>query len=82
MEMHILQSLEYLTFEGVPEGGIEVDDYLRLGTGNKISQELIEKRFQDQISKREGEEIVERPSFLFNLSRLPEPRCTELIGKS
>lgn len=82
MEMHILQTLEYLAFEGVPDGGIEVDDYVRLGTGNTISKELIAKRFQDVISKREGEEIAARPSFLFNLSRLPEPTCTELIGKA
>jgi Apea-like HEPN len=79
--MHILQSLEYISFEGVLNGGDDIDDYLRLGTNNAISKELIHKRFVRAISPFEGEEIANRPSFLFNLSRLPEKKCTELVGR-
>ncbi|NOT32982.1 MAG: hypothetical protein HOP12_02305 [Candidatus Eisenbacteria bacterium] len=76
----MLQTLEYLAFEGVPDGGLELDDYLRLGTKPAISRELMEKRFFDLISKREGEELVSRPSFLFNLTRTTPPNCDELTG--
>ncbi len=82
MEIHILQTLEYLAFDGVPTGGLEIDDFLRLGTDPAISKELIEKRFTDLISKREGEEIIQRPSFLFNLSKMPQPKCHELLGRA
>jgi hypothetical protein len=78
----MLQSLEYLTFEGVSEGELALDDMLRLGTNHAISSELLAKRFKDLVSKIEREEITGKPCFFFNLSRMPERKCEESLGRA